>query len=108
MAGVLQGASSSTALFLAYTNDIVDFFNQHFAQEIFIHVYHILLHADDALILATSREKFEEKFKTMYDYCKKNFIEMEPKKCGVIVIKSAKLFLNIPCYASLSYRFNII
>ena len=54
-AGVLQGAASSTLLFIAYTSDIISMFNTLFAIEVYIHIYHLLLHADDSLILATTK-----------------------------------------------------
>ena len=57
-AGVLQGSATSTILFVAYTLDVVELFNRTFAAEDIIHVYHILLHADDCLI-----QKIIEKYR---------------------------------------------
>ena len=54
-AGVLQGSASSTLLFMAYTSDIITIFKTHFPSEELILYYHILLHADDSLILALNK-----------------------------------------------------
>ena len=64
-AGVLQGSSTSTILFMAYTADLVHLFNNTFPAEDLIHMFHILLHADDCLILSQCRKRFEEKFKCL-------------------------------------------
>ena len=87
-AGVLQGASTSTLLFMAYTSDIVSVFNTHFAQEMYIHMYHLLLHADDSLILASTKQLLIDKYYAMDNYCSANFLYLQPKKCGFICINS--------------------
>ena len=79
-AGVLQGSASSTVLFMAYTSDIITLFQQNFPLEELLHLYHILLHADDSLILATSKESLIEKFKLLSKYCKDNNIKLQLKK----------------------------
>ena len=88
--GVLQGAASSTILFIAYTCDIINLFQQTFPAEELLHCYHILLHADDSLILSTSKNSLVEKFATMSKYCKENNIKLQLKKCSFLVINSKK------------------
>ena len=87
-AGVLQGAATSTLLFIAYTSDIITLFNTSFATEIYIHTYHLLLHADDSLILATTKNLLIEKYNALENYCIDNLLHLQPKKCGFIVINS--------------------
>ena len=80
-AGVLQGSATSTILFMAYTADLVKLFNDKFPVEDIIHLFHILLHADDCLILSECRKLFEEKFQFLGSYCDKNSIRLQSKKC---------------------------
>ena len=87
-AGVLQGASTSTLLFMAYTSDIITIFKTLFIHELYIYSYHLLLHADDSLILATSKKLLIEKFKSMEKYCSENMLKLQPKKCGFMCINS--------------------
>ena len=87
-AGVLQGSASSTVLFMAYTSDIITLFQQNFPLEELLHLYHILLHADDSLILATSKESLIEKFKLLSKYCKDNNIKLQLRKCCFLAINS--------------------
>ena len=87
-AGVLQGAATSTVLYMAYTADLVKVFRDKFPIEEIIHLYHILLHADDCLLLATSKERLIEKFKCLEEYCIKNNIRLQPKKCCFLAINS--------------------
>ena len=87
-AGVLQGSASSTILFMAYTSDIIDLFKQNFPIEELLHFYHILLHADDSLILATSKESLIKKFEKLSKYCKENNIKLQLSKCCFLAINS--------------------
>ena len=87
-AGVLQGAATSTILFIAYTADLITLFRNIFKVEDLIHMYHILVHADDALILATKKSILKEKFQVLETYCNENKIKLQPKKCSFICINS--------------------
>ena len=89
-AGVLQGAATSTVLYMAYTGDLVKVFRDKFPIEEIIHLYHILLHADDCLILATSKERLVQKFKCLEEYCMDNNIRLQPKKCCFLAINSSE------------------
>ena len=86
--GVIQGSATSTILFMAYTSDVIQLFQSTFDAEYLIHLYHILLHADDALILATSKDILIKKFKFMEKYCIDNCITLEPSKCKFLCINS--------------------
>ena len=87
-AGVLQGSASSTLLFMAYTSDIIKIFKSFFPIEEIIHEYHILLHADDSLILATSMRSLVAKFKKLCEYCRENNIRLQLSKCSFLAINS--------------------
>ena len=89
-AGVLQGSATSTILFMAYTADLVQLFNKQFPIEELIHTYHILLHADDCLILSNCRKQFEEKFRCLENYCVKNSIRLQPLKCCFLTINATE------------------
>ena len=47
---------------------------------------HLLIHADDTTILASSREAAEAKLRTMLQYCALNHISLQISKCEFIVI----------------------
>ena len=87
-AGVLQGSASSTILFMAYTSDIIELFNRTFPAEEIIQLYHVLLHADDCLILSTCKKRFIEKFKCLESYCVENKIKLQPLKCSFLAINT--------------------
>ena len=89
-AGVLQGSATSTILFMAYTADLIRLFNERFQIEDIIHMYHILLHADDCLILSTNRDIFEEKFRCLEEYCIENSIRLQPLKCSFITFNGGE------------------
>ena len=80
-AGVLQGSASSTVLFMAYTSDIINIFRVHFPTDELIHYFHILLHADDSLILATNKNSLISKFRKLEECCKMNNIKLQLSKC---------------------------
>ena len=87
-AGVLQGSASSTILFMAYTADIIALFKNNFPIEELIHFYHILLHADDSIILATNKKSLIKKFEKLSKYCKENNIKLQLSKCCFLAINS--------------------
>ena len=86
MAGIKQGLPLSPWLFLFYINDIFDYFKQIYGQNGILETIHLLIHADDTTLLASSRESAEQKFKTMLKYCKENHISLQISKCEFIVI----------------------
>ena len=55
LAGIKQGAPPSGLLYIAYTMGIIDIFKLKFNPELLINPFHMLMHADDILMLATSR-----------------------------------------------------
>ena len=86
MAGIKQGLPLSPWLFLFYINDIFDYFDGIFGRDGLLETLHLLIHADDTTILASSREKAEQKFRSMLAYCRLNHISLQVSKCKFIVI----------------------
>lgn len=88
-AGVIQGSATSTILFIAYTADLIELFKRTFPAEEIINLFHLLVHADDALILATTKSSLVEKFKVLENYCEENKIQLQPPKCSFLSINSS-------------------
>ena len=86
LAGIKQGLPLSPWLFLFYINDIFDYFQAIFGCEGVLETIHLLIHADDTTLLASSREAAERKFKAMLQYCRLNHISLQVSKCEFIVI----------------------
>lgn len=84
--GVKQGAASSGILFIAYIIDLINIFNVNYLYEIMIEGIHILIHADDTIILATSRQSALNKVQALSDYCIENDIDLQPSKCHFMCI----------------------
>ena len=84
--GIKQGAVSSALLFIAFINDLVDYLEEHCAPEPLLEDLNCLLHADDTLILSTSRELFIRKCNHMIDYFTLNSLSLNLSKSGFLVI----------------------
>ena len=85
-AGIKQGLPLSPFLFLFYVDDIFDFFHALYHSNLVLELIHILMHADDATVLASNRCNISAKLKSMLYYCKINFIKLQTGKCHFIVI----------------------
>ena len=86
LSGIRQGSPTSGVLYIAYTYDLINLFTAKFNVERFIESVHLLMHADDIIIIATDRNTAEKKVRFLEDYCENNHIRLQPKKCGFIVI----------------------
>ena len=89
--GIKQGLPSSPLLFLFYIDDIFNFFGSLFdgGKHIFDAI-HILIHADDATIIASDRINATIKLKSMLDYCSINYIIPQFTKCDFLVVNGTK------------------
>ena len=87
-AGIKQGLPLSPYLFLFYIDDIFDHFDGIFGNSCFdvFDRLHILIHADDANLLATSKEMMIRKLESLLNYCKKNSILLQASKCWSLVV----------------------
>ena len=57
---------------------------------------HLLMHADDILLLATSKSLAIQKLCALMTYCKSNFIKLQLAKCAVLCVNSADINDHLP------------
>ena len=84
--GIRQGASSSTLLFIAFIDGLVDYLKDRCPAEPMLELLHCLLHADDTAILSTDRELFINKCNYMLDYFEENSLSLNLEKSGYLII----------------------
>ena len=88
LAGVKQGAPPSGTLYIAYTLGIFNLFDGTFNAEPLIGIFHLLMHADDILMLATSKINARRKIECLIRYCNENFIKLQLAKCAMMCVNS--------------------
>ena len=96
LAGIKQGSPPSGILYIAYTLGIIDVYNNKFNAEPLKSIYHLLMHADDILMLATSRSIAIEKLQSLIFYCKNNCIKLQLSKCSIMCVNSRDVLDNQP------------
>ena len=69
-----------------YIDDIFDLFESIYGRKSLLDTVHLLIHADDTTILASSRGDAESKLRTLLSYCDANYISLQLTKCEFIVI----------------------
>ena len=84
--GIRQGAPSSSIIFIIFINDMIDYVRTHCSTENLIGNLHALLHADDTLILSTSRTLFIKKCNVMLNYFDENRLKLNLGKSGFLII----------------------
>ena len=87
LAGINQVAPTSGILYIAYTLDLIQIFKI-FDTEPIIKMIHLIMHADDIIIIATCRNKCVEKVKKLTEYCENNNISLQISKCSFLCINS--------------------
>ena len=91
LSGIKQGLPLSPYLFIFYIDDIFDFFYTSFniISNSILEMIHLLIHADDANILASSRDVLVKKIRRMLEYCDLNKIKLQLSKCMFLVINGS-------------------
>ena len=88
LTGIKQGAPTSGLLYIIYTSGLIDIFNREFNAEPLIGLLHMLMHADDILMLASTKQKAREKLLRLIKYSKENFIKLQLTKCAIMCVNS--------------------
>ena len=83
--GVRQGAPTSCFLFTLFVNPLIRSLKAT-APDGFLQWLHTLMLMDDTIILATSRNACEEKFKKLLEYCEDYGMVINDKKTKLMVI----------------------
>ena len=89
LTGVKQGAPPSGLLYIAYTMGLIDMYESKFHPEPLIYIYHMLVHADDILMLATSRNLAIDKIFALLEYCSESYIKLQITKCAFMCVNSS-------------------
>ena len=88
-AGVKQGAPPSGLLYIAYTMGLIDVYEMKFNPEPLIGILHLLMHADDILMLATCHQIALDKVKCLIQFCKDNYIRLQITKCAIMCVNGS-------------------
>ena len=84
--GIKQGAPSSVILFLIFMDEFIVLLREKCIAENVIGTLHILLHADDTVVISTTRELFISKCNTLLAAFKEKKMSINAKKSGFMVI----------------------
>ena len=86
--GIKQGAPSLVTLFLIFMDELITLFHAKCIDENVIGNLHILLHADDIIILSTNRELFIQKCNLLTASLTEKKLSLNVKKSGFMVINT--------------------
>ena len=117
LSGIRQGATSSSILFISFMDDLIEYLKAKCAPENLIGELHSLLHADDTVLISTTKETFIDKCKVMLKFFNKKKLSLNIKKSRYMIINGklsdakSKLdigsgFLNYTNTYTLGYTIN--
>ena len=81
--GIRQGAPSSSILFIVFINDLIGYMKAHCIPEDILDTPHVLLHADDTIIISTSENSFLQKCNMMLNYFADNKLRLNLGKIRI-------------------------
>ena len=84
--GVRQGAASSVLLFNCFMDGLFHHLESKCSIEMLIHTIHALIHADDTIILSTSRENFIHKCNETVRFFQGNLLSLNIDKSAFLII----------------------
>lgn len=84
--GVRQGSPTSCLLFTAYVNPLITSLKAACDDDGFLSWIHSLLLMDDTIILATTREKCEQKVSVLLRYCAESGMKINQSKTKFMVV----------------------
>ena len=93
--GIRQGAPSSSCLFIVFINDLIDYIRNRCEFEPLIETMHVLLHADDTLILSSL---FIKKCNLMLKYFEENKLKLNLDKSGYLIINGKHIDIKNSLY----------
>ena len=88
--GVRQGAASSVLFFIAFMDDLFKYLEEKCSVEAFLNDIHVLIHADDTIILSTSRDLFIHKCNETIDFFSQNKLNLNIDKSCFLIINPKK------------------
>ena len=88
--GVRQGAASSVLFFISFMDDLFEHLEQKCSAEVFLNDIHVLIHADDTIILSTNRDQFIHKCNEAINFFHKNKLNLNIDKSCFLIINPGK------------------
>ena len=77
-----------------FIDDLIDYIRYSCTREPLIESMHVLLHADDTLILSTDRSLFIMKCNMMLEYFQENKLKLNLGKSGYLIINGKSINLK--------------
>ena len=90
-------SASSVLLFIIFMDGLFPYLRQCFSREALINDFHTLIHADDTIVISTTRESFIHKCNHMIDYFNTNKLSLNLDKSSYLIImpKMKERFLEV-------------
>ena len=92
--GIRQGAVYSSPLFILFIDNLIEFIQRKCTHEPLIDTFHCLLHADDMLIISTSRANFIRKWNLTSEYFDQNQLIFNLSKSWYLIINANTIMRN--------------